>query len=57
VSFQEPFDVLKFGHLLTKWIVACNLLFDEVEKLEFINMMQYTHHSKTKLKLPDLQGI
>ena len=53
MSFQEPFDATKFGRLLTEWIVACDQPFDEVEKPEFISMMQYAHHSKTKLKLPD----
>ena len=53
VSFQGPFDATKFGHLLTEWVVACDQPFDEVEKPEFISMVQYAHHSKTKLNLPD----
>jgi hypothetical protein len=57
VFIQEPFDTTKFGHLLTEWIIACDQPFNEVEKPEFINMVQYAHHSKTKLNLPDRQGI
>lgn len=57
VSFQGPFDATKFGHLLTEWIIACDQPFDAVEKPEFISMVQYAHHSKTKLNLPDQQGI
>ncbi|KAI9508996.1 hypothetical protein F5148DRAFT_954959, partial [Russula earlei] len=37
---MEPFNSLKFDHLLTEWIVACDQSFDEVEKPEFINMLQ-----------------
>ncbi|KAI9507343.1 hypothetical protein F5148DRAFT_981561, partial [Russula earlei] len=54
---MEPFNSSKFDHLLTEWIVTCDQSFDEVEKPEFINMLQYAHHSQTKLNLPDRQGI
>jgi hypothetical protein len=40
-----------------EWIVACDQPFNEVEKPEFVSMLQYAHHSPTKLKLPNDQGI
>jgi hypothetical protein len=43
--------------LLTEWIVACDQPLDEVEKPEFIRMVQYAHHSLTKLNLPSRQGM
>ncbi|KAH8977160.1 hypothetical protein EDB86DRAFT_3093001 [Lactarius hatsudake] len=36
----EPFDSSKFECLLTEWIVACDQPLDEVEKPEFIRMIQ-----------------
>jgi hypothetical protein len=42
---------------MVEWIVACDQPFDEVEKPEFISMLQYAHHSPTNLKLPSRDGI
>ena len=42
---------------MTEWIIACDQLFDEVEKPEFIAMMNFTHRSETLLKIPKHDGI
>ena len=51
---QEPWDQEKFEHLITEWVVACNQPFDEVEKPEFIKMMEYAHAFIT---IPSRKGI
>jgi len=38
---QLPWDQERFEDLLIKLIVACDQPFDEVEKPEFISMMEY----------------
>ena len=43
MSLQGSWDQDKFEQLLTKWVVACDQPFDEVEKPEFVNLMEYTH--------------
>jgi hypothetical protein len=48
---QGPWDQQKFEQYLTEWIITCNQPFDEVEKPEFITMMNYTHHSGSPLKI------
>ncbi|KAJ7429252.1 hypothetical protein B0H11DRAFT_2266386 [Mycena galericulata] len=40
------FDQATFDRLLAEWIVACDQPF-EVEKPEFIRLMEYTHHGST----------
>jgi hypothetical protein len=50
-------DYEKFEQLLMEWIVACDQPFDEVEKPEFIAMMNFTHHSGGRLKIPKREGI
>jgi hypothetical protein len=55
-----PFDSSKFERYLTEWMVACDQPFDEVERPEFIRMMNYLHHSQNPqatLNLPDRKGI
>jgi hypothetical protein len=55
-----PFDSSKFERYLTEWMVACDQPFDEVERPEFICMMNYLHHSQhpqATLNLPDRKGI
>ena len=42
--------------MLTEWIVACDQPFDEVEKPEFISMMEY-NRDPTKFSLPKMDGI
>jgi hypothetical protein len=37
--------------------VACDQPFDEVEKPEFIGMLQYAYQSPTNFKLPSRDGI
>jgi hypothetical protein len=54
---QGPWDQAKFEHLLTKWIVACDQQFDEVEKEEFVKLMTYAHHPASSVKLPSWEGI
>ncbi|KAJ7938819.1 hypothetical protein B0H13DRAFT_1851401 [Mycena leptocephala] len=41
---QGNFEQEVFNNLLAEWIVACDQSFDEVEKPEFIRLMEYTHH-------------
>ena len=45
-----------FEKLLIEWIVACNQLFDEVEKPEFVSMMEYKW-DPTKFSLPKKDGV
>ncbi|KAF8808966.1 hypothetical protein BYT27DRAFT_7285979 [Phlegmacium glaucopus] len=52
-----PWDQEKFEQLLTKWIIACNQPFDEVEKPEFITMMNFTHCNVGSLKIPKHDAI
>ncbi|KIJ91394.1 hypothetical protein K443DRAFT_32511, partial [Laccaria amethystina LaAM-08-1] len=52
----EPWDQAKFEELLIEWIVACDQPFDEVEKPEFVSMMEYKR-DPTKFSLPKKDGI
>lgn len=54
---QGPWDQEKFEQLLTEWIIACDQPFDEVEKPEFITMMNVTHSTGGPLKIPKREGI
>ena len=54
---QEPWDQKRFEELLTRWIIACDQPFDEVEKPEFIEMMQYGHHAVPNFTIPKREGI
>ena len=47
---------MKFEKLLIEWIVACDQPFDEVEKPEFVSMMEYSR-DPTKFSLPKKDGI
>lgn len=50
---QGNFEQEVFNRLLAEWIVACDQPFDEVEKPEFIRLMEYTHHGSTlNFKIP-----
>jgi hypothetical protein len=40
-----------------EWVVACDQPFKEVERPEFIAMMNYTHHAGTSLNIPGRNGI
>jgi hypothetical protein len=42
-----------------EWVIACDQPFKEVERPEFIAMMDYTHHAVagTSLKIPKHDGI
>jgi hypothetical protein len=42
-----------------EWVIACDQPFEEVERPEFIAMMDYTHHAVagTSLKIPKRDGI
>jgi len=40
-----------------EWIVACDQPFEEVERPEFIAMMNCTHHTGTQLKIPKRDAI
>ncbi|KAI0294734.1 hypothetical protein BC826DRAFT_968634 [Russula brevipes] len=51
-----PWDQEKFEQVVTEWIVACDQPFDEVEKQEFVMMMNFAHHTGP-LKIPKRKGI
>ncbi len=40
-----------------EWVVVCDQPFEEVERPEFIAMMNYTHHASTLLNIPGHNGI
>jgi hypothetical protein len=40
-----------------EWVIACDQPFEEVERPEFIAMMNYVHHTGTSLKIPKCNGI
>ncbi|KAG6855584.1 hypothetical protein H0H87_000575 [Tephrocybe sp. NHM501043] len=44
-AVKEPWDQAKFEDLLMRWIVASDKTFDEVETLEFQDLLNYVHHS------------
>ena len=46
-----------WAELLLEWIIACDQLFNEVEKPEFKKLMEYTGHRAQPLKLPGQNGI
>ncbi|KAF8219965.1 hypothetical protein L208DRAFT_785578 [Tricholoma matsutake] len=52
-----PWDQEKFEQHLAEWIVACYQPFDEVEKPEFVAMMNFTHHTGSPLKIPQCNAI
>jgi hypothetical protein len=54
---QGPWDQEKFEQLVMEWIVACDQPFEEVERPEFITMMNYAHHTGTPLKILGRNGI
>ncbi|KAJ7867484.1 hypothetical protein B0H14DRAFT_3441698 [Mycena olivaceomarginata] len=50
---QGDFEQEVLNRLLAEWIIACDQPFDEVEKPEFIRLMEYTHHGSTlNFKVP-----
>ena len=49
-------DQSKFEWLFIKWVVTCDQPFDEVQKPEFISMMEYGQYPKT-LFLPKRDGV
>lgn len=57
IYLQEPWDQKKFEELLTRWIIACDQPFEEVERPEFIEMMQYGHHAVPNFSLPQREGV
>jgi len=40
---ERNWDQEEFEKLLARWIVACDQPFDEVDKLEFRSLLEYTH--------------
>ncbi|KAF8224541.1 hypothetical protein L208DRAFT_1015671, partial [Tricholoma matsutake] len=48
----EPWSQEKFEELLTKWIVASDQPFEEVENPEFANLLNYINRSPSSLKIP-----
>jgi len=56
-SLQGPWDQERFEQLVMEWVIACDQPFEEVQRPEFIVMMNYTHHSSTSLKILKRDGI
>jgi hypothetical protein len=54
---QGPWNQEKFEQALMEWVIACDQPFEEVERPEFITMMNYTYHTGTPLKIPKRDGI
>ncbi|KAG6823237.1 hypothetical protein H0H92_010903, partial [Tricholoma furcatifolium] len=54
---KEPWNQKRFEELLIRWIVACDQPFDEVEKPEFIDMMNYGRQSIPDFSLPKRDGV
>ncbi|KAF8808830.1 hypothetical protein BYT27DRAFT_7222707 [Phlegmacium glaucopus] len=52
-----PWDQERFEQCLVEWIIACDQPFDEVEKPEFVAMMNFTHHTGGPLKIPQCNAI
>jgi hypothetical protein len=40
-----------------EWIIACDQPFEEVERPEFITMMNLTRHNGSSLDIPGRNGI
>jgi hypothetical protein len=40
-----------------EWLIACDQPFEEVERPEFIAMMNLTHHNGASLKIPKRDGV
>ena len=53
---QLPWDQERFKQLLIEWVVSCDQPFDEVEKPEFISMMEYGRDPKT-FSIPKRLGV
>jgi len=49
---QECWNQEKFEELLTKWIIASDQPFKEVEKPELVDLLNYVHRSLSSLKIP-----
>jgi hypothetical protein len=54
---QGPWNQENFEQLVMEWVIACDQPFEEVERPEFIAMMNYTHHTGTPLNIPKRHGI
>jgi hypothetical protein len=42
---------------VAEWIVACDQPFNEVEKPEFLTMMNYAHHTGVPMNIPKRGSI
>ncbi|KAK6967057.1 hypothetical protein R3P38DRAFT_3413899 [Favolaschia claudopus] len=55
---RGDFDQALFDTLFAEWMVTCDQPFDEVEKPEFIWLMEYTHHGSTlNFRVPGCKAI
>ena len=55
---QGEFDLAVFDTLLAAWMAACDQPFEEVERPEFIRLMEYTHHGSTlNFRVPGREAI
>ena len=50
--FKEPWSQEKFENLLTKWIIASDQPFDEVENPKLSELLNYVNRSASPLKIP-----
>jgi hypothetical protein len=53
---QLPWDQPEFERRLIEWIITCDQPFDEVQKPEFIAIMEYGRDPKT-FSLPKRDGV
>jgi hypothetical protein len=53
---ERNWDQNKFEQLLADWIVVCDQPFDEVEKPEFRQLLEYTH-LRPSLHIPHRSAV
>jgi hypothetical protein len=54
---QKVFDYEKWIDLLVKWIIVSDAAFTEVERPEFIDLLQYTYNGVDSLHVPSSGSI
>jgi hypothetical protein len=54
---KAAWDQDEFERLLNIWLVACDQPFDEVEKPELRDLLQYVYHRANPLKIPSAKTV
>jgi hypothetical protein len=49
---QKIFDYEKWTDLLVKWIIVSDTAFTEVERPEFVELLQHTYNGVESLRVP-----